>query len=77
MYDGHNHIINRDSVGITKALQNAQRMFNSQSQSQMALNPTVAKKLTTVAQKSIIADYSVKSLAKAISMSSIATVAHS
>ena len=43
----------------------------------MAPNPTVAKKLTTVAQKSIIADYSVKSLAKAISMSSIATVAHS
>ena len=27
MYDGHNHVINKESIGVSKALHNAQKML--------------------------------------------------
>ena len=48
LYDGYNLIINKESIGVSKALHEAQRMLESQSQGNLIANPSLAKKLTTI-----------------------------
>ena len=48
LYDGYNLVINKESIGVSKALHDAQRMLECQSQGTLIANPSLAKKLTTV-----------------------------
>ena len=52
---GHNYAINKDSVGVSRALQDAQRMLESQSQGSLLANPGLAKKLAVAVPKKKVA----------------------